>query len=166
MHINIKNLVTKEQTAQLHESMDLSDLLGDRVDLVAFGTLEADLQVVSELGIVEVVGFLTLPVTLLCSRCLNQVQQTLTIRFRERFTKVATEDNDDSDLHIVKEDPVDLKPFVEEAVWMALPYIPLCSEDCKGICPDCGVNRNEQDCSCKQEKLDPRLAGLADLFKE
>ncbi|MBC8080672.1 MAG: DUF177 domain-containing protein [Gorillibacterium sp.] len=166
MHINIKNLTTKEQSAQLLEQLDLSDLLGGRIDLVSFGTLVAELQAVTEQGVVEVTGLLTLPVTLLCSRCLCEVQETLAIPFRERFTKESIEDGDDSDLHLVKEDPVDLKPFVEEAVWMALPYIPLCSEDCEGLCPVCGVNRNEQDCGCKVEKIDPRLAGLADLFKE
>ena len=168
MNLSMKHMITKEQSVKIQEQLDMADLLGGRQDLVAFGTLDADLQAISEQGTVEVTGSLTLPVTMLCSRCLNEVQETLTIPFRERFSKEAPaeEEEEDNDLHVVTEDRVDLKPFLEEAVWMALPYIPLCSEDCKGICPTCGVNRNEQACGCRVERIDPRLAGLADLFKE
>ena len=41
----------------------------------------------------------------------------------------------------------------------------LCSEDCKGICPGCGVNLNQGSCTCKKE-TDPRLAALAKLLEK
>lgn len=43
---------------------------------------------------------------------------------------------------------------------LALPVKPLCNENCKGLCPVCGVNRNSASCSCESEPLDPRMAAL------
>ena len=42
----------------------------------------------------------------------------------------------------------------------------LCSEDCKGLCPVCGKNRNEGDCGCEKQTVDPRLEILKQLMKE
>ncbi|MEE0776702.1 MAG: DUF177 domain-containing protein, partial [Bacillota bacterium] len=41
-----------------------------------------------------------------------------------------------------------------------------CREDCKGLCPSCGQNLNNKECSCDKSPIDPRLAVLADLLKE
>jgi uncharacterized protein len=42
----------------------------------------------------------------------------------------------------------------------------ICSEDCKGICPSCGINRNDSSCSCKKEDIDPRWDGLKQLLDQ
>jgi len=169
MQINVKELIAKGKPVQLQESMDLSGLLGGRQDLVSFGKLAADLLTYADGNIAVVEGTLQLPVTMVCSRCLGPAQERLSIPFRESFTKepVSAESEEKQDeLHQIQEDTVELIPYVEEAVWMALPYVPLCKEDCKGLCPECGTNRNERDCGCSVERIDPRLAGLAGLFKE
>lgn len=58
---------------------------------------------------------------------------------------------------------VDLTRLVYEQVLLALPTRPLCDEECRGLCPQCGVNRNTTQCSCKVESGDPRLAVLRGL---
>lgn len=58
---------------------------------------------------------------------------------------------------------VDLTPLVYEQVLLALPTRPLCDEGCRGLCPQCGVNRNSGQCSCTAETGDPRLAVLRTL---
>jgi uncharacterized protein len=55
---------------------------------------------------------------------------------------------------------------VEEALQLFMPFAPLCSNDCKGLCQTCGQNLNEHKCSCSNEKIDVRFAALKDLFKE
>lgn len=50
-----------------------------------------------------------------------------------------------------------------EQFMLAIPANPLCQEDCKGICPECGTNLNTGSCECKRENIDPRLAPLASL---
>jgi DUF177 domain-containing protein len=56
-----------------------------------------------------------------------------------------------------------LTPLVREQVLLALTDRPLCREDCRGLCPQCGANLNEKVCGCAVEKLDPRLSVLRAL---
>lgn len=60
-------------------------------------------------------------------------------------------------------DEVDLTRLVYEQALLALPTRPLCDEKCRGLCPQCGVNRNTGQCSCTVETGDPRLAVLRTL---
>jgi uncharacterized protein len=57
---------------------------------------------------------------------------------------------------------VNLEPLFREQFVLAIPYAPLCSEDCKGLCPQCGVNLNTASCTCERP-IDPRLAALKGL---
>ena len=59
-----------------------------------------------------------------------------------------------------------LNDLLRETVLLALPMQLVCSEDCKGICPVCGSNRNVSGCECKEQVVDERLAGLAKLLQE
>lgn len=57
---------------------------------------------------------------------------------------------------------IDLGEVVREQLYLALPMKPLCTEDCKGLCPVCGANRNRETCACQNEWVDPRMAALAE----
>jgi uncharacterized protein len=113
-------------------------------------------------------GGLELDVELSCSRCLEPAREHLAIPFYEKFqTSAAYEEGpENEDIIPVKEDKVNLQPYVEESVLLYLPFVPLCTEDCKGLCPQCGSNLNEQACGCNHEVIDPRFAALKDLFKD
>jgi len=58
---------------------------------------------------------------------------------------------------------VDVTDQVCQAVLLAEPMHPLCSENCKGICSSCGVNRNQRDCDCRHDSIDSRWDGLKSL---
>jgi uncharacterized protein len=58
---------------------------------------------------------------------------------------------------------VELTRLMYEQILLALPTRPLCDEECRGLCPQCGVNRNTTECSCTVESGDPRLAVLRGL---
>ena len=58
---------------------------------------------------------------------------------------------------------VDLAPLIREQVLLALPTRPLCRDDCRGLCPKCGINLNRSTCSCVQDSFDPRLEALRSL---
>lgn len=60
-------------------------------------------------------------------------------------------------------DRVDVSLLVREQFFLSLPSHPLCQETCKGLCEQCGVNRNSEECSCSPGWTDPRLAALATL---
>lgn len=58
---------------------------------------------------------------------------------------------------------IDLKDVLREQVLLALPMHRVCREDCKGICPVCGQNRNTAECACRQELTDDRWSALKNL---
>lgn len=167
MMLSIKELKQKGHPVALSGTFDLSRILADREDIKAVGPLEATLTAEMREGLAEVEGMLKLPVEMPCSRCLQPIKETIDVPFLERFASrpEAVPKEDQDEVHVIPEDHIKLDPYVEEAVWLALPLAPVCREDCEGLCPDCGTNRNNGACGCNSEKIDPRLAGLADFFK-
>jgi uncharacterized protein len=168
MLINIKDLAITGNTRHITEQIDLTDVLNDRKDLLGFSPLKAELKAKYATGAVQVEGELYLEVDVPCSRCLKPLREHITIPFHEVFARkdADVQDEEEDDTIFVAQDRVDLNPYLMEHVVLSLPFVPLCGEECKGLCPVCGVNRNETACPCKQEKIDPRLAGLADFFKD
>ena len=69
---------------------------------------------------------------------------------------------DDLDVFPYTGDIVDLEPLVREQFVLAVPFAPLCREDCLGLCPQCGADRNVAPCSC-EAPIDPRFAALQGL---
>jgi len=61
-------------------------------------------------------------------------------------------------------DRLDLGEMIREQLILGLPMKRVCREDCRGLCPACGVNRNTSLCECPAEPADPRLVALAKLF--
>ncbi|WP_141336515.1 DUF177 domain-containing protein [Paenibacillus sp. tmac-D7] len=174
MFIQLKELATKG-SIRLEGQEDLTDNLPKTGSLLGYGPLQVRLEARDVEGAAEVDGELEIDVEQSCSRCLAPVAQHVTVPFHETFVKGEEkaideesdedEEDDDDDVLYVTGDRIELKPYLAEAVMLSLPFIPLCKEDCKGLCPVCGTDRNERECGCKQEKVDPRLAGLADFFK-
>ncbi|HWN67736.1 MAG TPA: DUF177 domain-containing protein [Haliangium sp.] len=72
--------------------------------------------------------------------------------------------DDDLDLYGYDGEEIDLTPLFRDQVVLAVPFAPLCSEDCKGLCPQCGVDRNLETCDCKPP-VDPRWAALQQHLK-
>ena len=116
----------------------------------------------------SVTGRVKVKVTYDCSRCLKRFTCQEEGSFQEIFLdeKEAESLDDSQSYAIIEDNLIRLKPLVEEAVAMLIPYIPLCAEDCKGLCVSCGINLNEETCECTHERIDPRLAGLADWFNQ
>lgn len=67
--------------------------------------------------------------------------------------------DDDLDLYGYEGEQLDLEPLLREQLILAVPFAPLCSESCKGLCPQCGIDRNVEVCAC-EPPIDPRLAAL------
>ena len=74
--------------------------------------------------------------------------------------------NEEEGLNLVEENALLLDDLIVNEVLMNWPVKVLCKEDCKGICPVCGANRNEKDCGCDTVVLDPRMQQFQDVFKD
>jgi len=170
LEINLKELIAGGQPIHLVDSFELSAEVRRTYeqDVHAFSPVAVDLHARYAAGVTEVTGELKVQPSQSCSRCLKPIAETLTIPVRELFTTQpeAIREDEDEMYHLITTDKIDLRPYLEEIVVVEIPLAPLCDTDCKGICPVCGVNRNEEDCNCNTESIDPRLAGLADFFKK
>ncbi|MBW7473341.1 DUF177 domain-containing protein [Paenibacillus oenotherae] len=166
MEIHIQEMVSKGSRRSIRESLNADWLLEVRKDIIGVSPLEVDLTARGEEGIAYVEGELSIAVDIACSRCLDKTSERVVVPFAEKFKPAASrKQTNDEEVIIVNEEPLDMEPFFEETMLLSLPFAPLCSEDCKGLCHTCGTNLNEQNCGCTKDEIDPRLAALKDLFK-
>ena len=102
-------------------------------------------------------------VDLECVRCLTDFQQTLNTSFTELYAfsqRYVT----DSGLLMPETGIIDLAPVLREYILLEIPISPLCRLDCKGLCPICVNNLNENTCHHEDDTGDPRLASLKKLL--
>jgi uncharacterized protein len=123
---------------------------------------------------VHVRGQLTARLGLECGRCLEPfalpVEQGLDLFYLRHSDDAEEEDEVDlseREMVVAYYDGVrlDLGEMIREQFFLSVPLKRLCREDCRGLCPACGINRNTASCSCVIEDADPRLAGLGKLLK-
>ncbi|MDO7905878.1 DUF177 domain-containing protein [Paenibacillus sp. JX-17] len=168
MQLHFRKMASSGGQISLHESLDVSALVNNRKDITAISPLVADLSAISHTeGVIDVQGSLKAELDMLCSRCLKPMHEHLNIEFQEQFKQSANSDEDqEDDAILVEGESFDLAPYCEESFLMHVPFVPLCDEDCKGLCPTCGHDLNEGDCGCDNQVIDPRLAGLKDFFNK
>ena len=118
---------------------------------------------------------LTVAVDVDCSRCLAPLTTVAPIEFDEVYeqrydpgTGVALDEDerDPEAFGIGRDHVIDITEGVRQYCEAAAPMQPLCSVDCQGLCPGCGIDRSVGDCACAAESSDPRWAALAALKKE
>lgn len=97
-----------------------------------------------------------------CSRCLDPIRDGITVDLQELFLTAAPEGDSDEERLVVHE-TVDLEPVLRDAVVTALPFQPVCRDECQGLCPECGIRLEDAPADHAHEQLDPRWAALAAL---
>lgn len=113
-------------------------------------------------------GRLSATVPQTCGRCLEPFPARVEVPVDVRLIpKPAVADSvelgaDDLDVDFYDNDELDVTRVVENEAMLALPMKPLCREDCRGLCPACGANRNVAPCTCAARPPDARLAVLRD----
>lgn len=96
----------------------------------------------------------------ICRRCSLAVHGEARVALDERF--VDHPEPGDDEAYQIENDFIDLAPMVRDAILLELPLAPLCREDCRGLCPYCGIDRNEASCDCAAP-VHPRWATLDGL---
>jgi uncharacterized protein len=92
-----------------------------------------------------------------CRRCMVPLDGELVTDVRELFRRGGGEDEG---TYPMAADHVNIRDMVSDALFAALPLLPLCREDCRGICPRCGADLNGAPCGCEEVHLDPRWSAL------
>jgi uncharacterized protein len=119
-------------------------------------------------------GTATTQVELQCGRCLERFVLPLEVECSLIFSRsCAGEDCPTAEERELAAEEIGLIPFageeldlrdaIQEQLLMALPVRPLCREDCRGLCPVCGVDLNRETCDCAQKLVNPQWGALAGL---
>lgn len=130
-----------------------------------------DAVVTRRIAQADVEGEIAANVELECSRCLLPVEKSLKFSFRaayvapEHYTEAKEIElrGDDLEIAVLGDNKINVAELVREQILLNLPAQIYCSDDCRGLCPQCGANRNLVDCKCEGKEVDPRWAALRNL---
>ena len=139
--------------------------LGSGVMFVPEGSeIVLDLRLEAVLDGVLLSGTATIDLEGECVRCLDEIHDEFDVDVTEFFLYEAPKDvNEDAEELVLTDDLIDLDPILRDAVVGAIPFQPLCSEDCPGLCPDCGAHLADDPDHTHGAAIDPRWAGLGAL---
>ncbi len=122
---------------------------------------------------VFVKGVVSGEIELQCSRCLREykmpIRSLIELSYHpiEELNKEELVElkRDEMDVDFYREGLIDTEDIIRDQILLNIPMKPLCSEDCKGLCPICGIDLNESDCGCVVKQIDPRMAVLQSLLR-
>ena len=103
-----------------------------------------------------------------CVRCLESITDELSAPIQELFVydDHDPDPDEDDETSRLEDDLLDLEPLLRDAVVLALPFQPLCREDCPGLCVECGARLADDPEHSHEEPIDPRWAGLTQLQQD
>ncbi len=135
-----------------------------------------DVRATAELvdGQIHIFGNLHTRLELVCARCLDAVIEEVSRDFDLFYRPMKTVAREeeirlsfaDTEIAFFKGDGLFLADVMAEQVNLAIPMKVICRSDCRGLCPHCGTNLNQEDCRCETQAADPRLAPLRRLKQD
>ncbi len=154
--------------AQLYEASELP-LNDPEVRLVESAEISGRIR--REGPDVELRGQLHTKLEVPCGRCLQPVELPISAEFNERFVRTiswAAEEQheleaEDLNISVFDGEGIELDALVREEILLAVPVNVLCREDCRGLCPLCGIDRNMDNCRCETDEVDSRWQKLKEL---
>lgn len=169
MIIDLANIGTSRKVIELTFDPADIDLEGENVVLSGPTRLNGETERVA--GRAHIRGTIDADVSTDCTRCLEPVAKHLDISFDDVFVEASAEDtrteaeiaDEALDEALVEGGTIDMAEVVREQILLAMPVQVFCRDDCKGLCPQCGGNRNLIDCKCADDGVDPRWAALRNL---
>jgi len=165
MRIDVSELL---RTSRGTLSFSFSELLtgcGNEIDGYIFDTpveFIGNLENIN--GVLRVVGSLKAEYKNTCSRCLENLKGGLSLDIHESIVEDGSDD--DPDVYTYKDGIADIGRIAQDNIILNMPMRLICSEDCKGLCPLCGVNLNVSQCDCGKDHFDSRFSKLEGYFKD
>lgn len=165
MIIDLRTLFLNDnKTIPLDYRFDMSD-----VDFYGYHPLKSPVsvkgRVFSRAGIVTLSVECDCEYTAPCDRCYVETVKHYIVPI-ERVLVGELENDENDEMILLQDFKLDLFELVFAEIVLAMPSKHLCSEDCKGVCKDCGTNLNDGSCDCATKQVDPRLQTLAKFFEE
>ena len=169
MRLELEKL--EESGGRFAKVYEVGQLLFDDSDLSLTSPVEVRGRVRRRKSEAELAGELHTRVAISCGRCLTPVELPVDVDFDERFVEAVSwreEEQhelqpEDLNLSVFDGETIELDDLVKEEILLALPGHVLCREDCQGLCPVCGIDRNAATCNCETKPVDARWQKLKDL---
>jgi uncharacterized protein len=152
------------------EFADVKVLEGFKIKKPLFGFFK-----LKKLGIeVKLEGFISGSLVLECDRCLTEFEFDLEHSFAldlKPLTSLNFEEekelsDEEMEVSFFENSWISFYDILREEIWLSIPYKKLCRENCKGLCPSCGVNLNERSCSCGVYKKESPFAVLKQMIEK
>jgi uncharacterized protein len=166
----------KDKTVELSAEEPLvgySNLLAlqDAGECIFLSPLLIHITVAKEYDHIRVNGRVETSLRLNCARCLAEFQTDINSLFTIFYMRAAGLPLDE-DVELAEEDmisatyegdEIDFTTEIAEQILLAIPFKPLCSEDCRGLCPSCGAELNVTECACGQNHVNLKFTALKNL---
>lgn len=153
-----KALAAQGQDIPFSGEVRLSDtqVLGGPVCFIAPARIEGVYASVGD--VITLRGMLAFSAEARCARCLADTVLTFETPFDASFA--LRENPEDPDLYVYDGAWIDITQMAEDAAQLSLPIQWRCSDECKGLCPVCGADRNVTPCTCRTEAKESSLSAL------
>ena len=163
MKIDVSSIIKLEGSyieVELEESLDL---LKEKIDDFQFEPNVKFKGLITNVGsILRLSGIAECSCLTICNKCLKEFTETVEVKLKDIYFQKELEE--DSDNYIFTGYRVDIDKAIFDNLILNLPMRPICSEDCKGLCPICGQDRNKSSCECESFDGDERLSILRNFF--
>jgi uncharacterized protein len=169
MRIELENLEgSKGDFAHVYHPDDLNPV-DERVNLTGPATVSGKVRLAGNEVFVN--GHVVTRAQVECDRCLQPIEAPVNADFALEYISGSEYESSgaaelteaEMSVSVFDGKAIDVDEIVKEQILLAVPTRMLCREDCKGICPECGTDRNTGDCSCDTNDIDPRWAALKKL---
>jgi uncharacterized protein len=169
MRIELEHLEgSKGDFAHVYQPDELNPV-DERVSLIAPATVNGKVRLSGNEVFVN--GHVETRAQVECDRCLKPVELPVNVDFTleyisdSDYESIETAELTEAEMSVSVFDgaAIDVDEIVKEQILLAVPTRMLCREDCKGICPECGADRNTVECNCVTNDIDPRWAALKNL---
>lgn len=168
----LKRRTGSHKSIQWQEPIESFDMEG--IDYQLLTPIQAQVKVTNVGDRMLVEGQAQARLKMTCCRCLADFEEELLFELNETFLFVSKslsadqseEDEDDRYLPVLIADQINLSELLHDSFFSQLPIKALCSENCLGLCDNCGANLNEGPCGCQEEAVDPRFAILSNWKKK
>ena len=168
MRLELEDLEKGGQVARVYQP---DELALDEAELVLAAPAEVHGRIGRKGGEVDLTGNVRTTVETPCARCLKRVSVPINADFSERFVPAVSWRGEaqhelapeDLNVSVFDGQAIDLDELVREEIVLATAAQVLCREDCEGLCPTCGVDRNVTACECDAGQVDSRWEGLKNL---
>lgn len=115
-------------------------------------------------GIIKMDGQIQVEYSSKCCRCLEDVDSKMSMNVGESF--ISSEKSTDEDSYTYEGNYVSIDKALKDNIVLNLPVRQLCRDECKGLCPVCGIDLNAKQCDCKEEQMNPQMEALKNFFKD